>query len=62
MNDRRKATNGIHRADKISHREPSVGGRRQMFLPDITHELHAEHYRNDNSKRRRPLPVTGAAV
>ncbi|MDD7176627.1 MAG: hypothetical protein PUI69_01695 [bacterium] len=61
-NDKIKATNGIHRADKSSYREPSAGERRQMFLQDITHELHAERYRNDNRRRRRPLPVTGAAV
>ena len=47
---------------QTSPREPSFGERRQMFLPDITHELHAEHVQNDNSKRRRPLHVTGAAV
>ena len=28
---------------QTSPREPSFGERRQMFLPDITHEHHAEH-------------------
>ena len=60
--DRLNAVFDQKKAEIQALRELPAGERRQMFLPGITHELHAEHYRNDNSRRRRPLPVTGAAV
>ena len=39
---------------QTSPREPSFGERRQMFLPDITHELHAEQ--QVSADVRSPLP------